>query len=138
MKSLIIPPSCRPRGGSALRVRSMETYMNAVYSPLEASSPELDQLLARLTASPMERPQVLCQLLGGQACRQIGIYPVPKGFRLSVVIPVYNEERWIRELVRRVQAVPIPKEIVIVEDCCTDRTRAILKELETPEVRVFY
>src|SRR5207245_11378381 len=42
------------------------------------------------------------------------------------------------ELVRRVQAVPIPKEIVIVEDCSTDGTRAVLKELESPEVRVFY
>ena len=36
---------------------------------------------------------------------------IPDGFKLSVVIPVYNEERWLRELVRRVQAVPIPKEI---------------------------
>src|SRR5213076_1838731 len=37
-----------------------------------------------------------------------------------------------------VQAVPIPKEIVIVEDCSTDGTRAVLKELESPEVRVVY
>ena len=59
-----------------------------------------------------------------------GIYPIPADFKLSVVIPVYNEERWIREVVRRVQAVPIPKEIIIVDDCSTDSTRDILKELE--------
>ena len=45
-------------------------------------------------------------------------------------MPVYNEERWVREVVRRVRAVPIPKEIVIVEDCSADGTRAVLKELE--------
>jgi len=85
-----------------------------------------------------ERVELLRELLGDAACRQIGVYPIPAGFKLSVVIPCYNEERWIRELVRRVRAVPIPKEIVIVDDCSTDGTRAILKELEAevPEVRV--
>jgi glycosyltransferase involved in cell wall biosynthesis len=91
-----------------------------------------------LPASPRERLALLHQLLGEPACRQIGIYPIPEGFKLSVVIPVYNEERWIREVVRRVQAVDIPKEIVIVEDCSKDSTRDILKELESDNVRVFY
>jgi len=85
-----------------------------------------------------ERVELLQELLGDAACRQIGIYPIPAGFKLSVVIPCYNEERWIRELVRRVRAVPIPKEIIIVDDCSKDGTRAILKELEaeTSEVHV--
>jgi glycosyltransferase involved in cell wall biosynthesis len=98
----------------------------------------VEQLLRGLPGSPQERVKALQQLLGEPACRQLGIYPIPDGFKLSVVIPVYNEERWIREVVRRVQAVPIPKEIVIVEDCSKDGTRAILKELESDEVRVFY
>src|SRR5229473_1200070 len=79
--------------------------------------------------TPAERLALLHRLLGEPACRQLGIYPVPTGFKLSVVIPVYNEERWVREVVRRVRAVPIPKEIVIVEDCSKDRTREILKEI---------
>jgi glycosyltransferase involved in cell wall biosynthesis len=91
-----------------------------------------------LPEDPRDRVLVLQELLGEAACRQIGIYPIPPGFKLSVVIPVYNEERWIREVVRRVQAVNIPKEIVIVEDCSKDNTRAILRELESEEVRVFY
>ena len=87
-----------------------------------------------------ERVELLHELLGEAACRQVGIYPIPAGFKLSVVIPVFNEERWLRELVRRVQAVEIPKEIVIVDDFSTDGTRAILRQLEaeSEEVRVFY
>lgn len=64
--------------------------------------------------------------------------PIPPDFKLSVVIPVYNERRWIAEIVRRVRAVPIPKEILLVDDCSTDGTREILKGLEGDGVRVFY
>ena len=57
---------------------------------------------------------------------------------LSVVIPVFNEESTIREIVARVRAVRLHKEIVIVDDCSTDGTRDILRELERDEdVRVF-
>jgi glycosyltransferase involved in cell wall biosynthesis len=94
-------------------------------------------LLERAAASPEERVEVLLRLLGPDACRRLGIYPIPAGFKVSVVIPVYNERQWVRELVRRVQAVPLPKEIIIVDDCSTDGTRDILAELETEDVRVF-
>jgi glycosyltransferase involved in cell wall biosynthesis len=103
-----------------------------------AASPASESLLRRPPATHEERLALLQELLGEPACRQLGLYPVPEGFKLSVVIPVYNEERWIREVVRRVQAVPIPKELVIVEDCSTDRTRDVLRELEGGNVRVFY
>src|SRR5208337_4014482 len=103
------------------------------------SDQELAGLMARLAASPAERTQLLQCLLGEGACRQLGIYPIPKDFKLSVVIPVYNERQWIRELVRRVEAVPISKEIVIVDDCSTDGTRDILGELEShDEIRIVY
>jgi glycosyltransferase involved in cell wall biosynthesis len=100
---------------------------------------QLEQFLARVGEAPAERVQVLQRLLGEAACRQLGIYPIPPGFRLSVVIPVYNERQWIEELVRRVQAVPLPKEILIVDDCSTDGTRDLLRRLEEqPDVRVLY
>ncbi len=47
--------------------------------------------------------------------------------KLSVIIPVYNEVDTIREIIQRVKAVNIDKEIIIVDDCSTDGTRAILK-----------
>jgi glycosyltransferase involved in cell wall biosynthesis len=50
--------------------------------------------------------------------------------RLSVVIPVYNERLTLPEILERVQAVTIPKEIVIVDDCSTDGTRDYLRRLE--------
>jgi glycosyltransferase involved in cell wall biosynthesis len=49
--------------------------------------------------------------------------------KLSVVIPVYNEKATVREILGRVRAVNLPKEIIIVDDFSTDGTREILQEL---------
>jgi glycosyltransferase involved in cell wall biosynthesis len=89
--------------------------------------------------SPNERVEVLRGLLGEPACRQLGIYPIPPGFKLSVVVPVYNEVQWLPEIVRRVRAVPIPKEIILVDDCSTDGTRELLRDYEQDDdLRVLY
>ena len=48
---------------------------------------------------------------------------------LSVVMPCYNERETIREIVRRVLAVPLRTELIIVDDGSTDGTREILTEL---------
>src|SRR5438132_12305353 len=102
-------------------------------------APALDDIIKRLEAAPNERVALLQHLLGEGACRQLGLYPIPADFRLSVVIPVYNERQWIRELVRRVEAVPVSKEIIVVDDFSTDGTRAILRQLEShPDTRVSY
>jgi glycosyltransferase involved in cell wall biosynthesis len=100
----------------------------------------LSQILERLPADREARVAFLHKLLGEGPCRQIGIFPLPPGFKLSVVIPVYNEERWLAELVRRVQVVPIPKELILINDQSTDGTPAILKQLEEryDNVRVFH
>jgi glycosyltransferase involved in cell wall biosynthesis len=49
--------------------------------------------------------------------------------KLSVVVPVYNERTTIEEILRRIQAVEIDKEIVIVDDGSKDGTREFLKQL---------
>lgn len=48
---------------------------------------------------------------------------------LSVVIPVFNEYSTIDEVLRRVRAVGVPKELVIVDDFSTDGTRQRLEEI---------
>ena len=48
---------------------------------------------------------------------------------LSVVMPAYNEEATIEEMIRRVVAVSIRTELIIVDDGSTDGTRAILARL---------
>ena len=50
--------------------------------------------------------------------------------KLSVLIPVFNEERTIEEVVRAVAAVDLDTEIVVVDDASTDGTPAILARLE--------
>ena len=49
--------------------------------------------------------------------------------KLSVIIPVYNEEKTISEIIRRVKVVNLKKEIIIVEDGSTDGTKEILEEV---------
>jgi glycosyltransferase involved in cell wall biosynthesis len=48
---------------------------------------------------------------------------------ISLVIPVYNEKATLEELLRRVVAVNMPKELIIVDDCSTDGSREILTRL---------
>lgn len=62
---------------------------------------------------------------------------------LSVLIPVYNEEKTLAELVRRVLTASLPRELtrelVIVNDASTDQTDVLLQQLslQHPEIRLF-
>jgi glycosyltransferase involved in cell wall biosynthesis len=78
-----------------------------------------------------ERRDWLLKNLGETFCRnKLGLYRVPESLTLSVVIPAYNERNTIHEILRRVRAVPIKKQIIVVDDCSKDGTREVLKELE--------
>jgi glycosyltransferase involved in cell wall biosynthesis len=50
----------------------------------------------------------------------------PITLRASVVVPCFNERETVNELIDRVAAVPIEKEIIVVDDCSTDGTRELL------------
>jgi glycosyltransferase involved in cell wall biosynthesis len=50
--------------------------------------------------------------------------------KITVLIPVYNEINTIKEILRRVQAMDVASEILIVDDGSQDGTRTILKEMD--------
>jgi glycosyltransferase involved in cell wall biosynthesis len=56
--------------------------------------------------------------------------------KLSIIIPVYNEIFTIAEILRRVRAVPLEKEIIVVDDCSTDGSRRFLERLDDPNIKV--
>lgn len=88
---------------------------------------------AASSTKPGGRPMNLCEQQprtankSSEAAREN--LRLPRGFKLSVVVPVFNEVRFIDEIVRRVVASPVPKEIVIVDDFSTDGTRERLDVL---------
>lgn len=53
---------------------------------------------------------------------------------LSIIIPVFNEEKTVEEIIRKVNRVKLPKgiekEIIVVDDCSSDQTPGILKRLK--------
>ena len=66
---------------------------------------------------------------------------IPPDFKLSVLVPVYNEARTVKDILERVQAVNLKKEIIVVDDGSTDGTIEILRtevQDRQPNVRVFY
>ncbi len=110
-----------------------------MYRPLPTDEPtsaqlrQLGESLLRTAdeaseASGVDRVALVEQLLGPELARRLGVYRIPAGFRLSVVIPVYNERRTIEAVLERIRATGIPCEIVIVDDGSRDGTRDLLAE----------
>ena len=55
---------------------------------------------------------------------------------VSVVIPVFNEMRTLEQVIKRVQAAPVEKEIILVDDYSNDGSRELVQSLgEQPNVR---
>lgn len=92
------------------------------------------------TALSQPVPPAIEQLrawLGEGVSRRLGIYALPPGLLLSVVVPVFNERETLPEILRRIRAAPIPKEIVLVDDGSTDGTRQLLAGMQgQPDLRI--
>lgn len=57
-------------------------------------------------------------------------------YRLSVLLPIYNEERELAECLTRVLASAAASEVIAVDDCSSDSTPKILDEYRDPRLRV--
>lgn len=102
--------------------RTLETSEKVAATDGSLSSPAI-QIMTPATAS----------------ARQIA--EIPPDYLLSILMPVYNEVKTLHEILARVRAVDIRKEIILVDDGSTDGTRELLRdqiEGKLPEVRVFY
>ncbi len=49
--------------------------------------------------------------------------------KLSIVMPIFNEQATLAEILRRVAAVDLPKELVLVDDCSTDGSREVIERV---------
>jgi glycosyltransferase involved in cell wall biosynthesis len=78
---------------------------------------------------PPDRAAILERVLGPELCRKLGIFRLPATFKLSVVMPVYNEIRTLPKVIERLRATRLPLEIVIVDDGSRDGSREYLAEL---------
>jgi len=60
--------------------------------------------------------------------------------KLSIVIPVFNEKNTILEIIKKVEGVELvlEKEIILIDDCSTDGTREMLRNLPTGKYKIFY
>ena len=58
--------------------------------------------------------------------------------KLSIVIPVYNEEKTVLALINRVLEQDFDMELVVVDDGSKDNTREVLKSITDERVRIFY
>jgi glycosyltransferase involved in cell wall biosynthesis len=77
----------------------------------------------------LDRVALVERLLGSDLCRKLGIFRLPEGFKLSVVMPVYNEIRTLAQVIERVRSTRLPLEIVVVDDGSRDGSRELLAEL---------
>ena len=96
--------------------------------------PPTDQAAIARAEATLSQVEDLTRLLAEEDDYEPAVldFALPFRFKLSVVIPVYNEEQTIRRVLARVKALPLNSEIIVVNDCSTDSTKDVLDELALP------
>ena len=57
---------------------------------------------------------------------------------LSVIVPVYNEAKTIRQILEKINSVPIDKEIIVVNDGSCDGTEKILRDIKYNNLKIIH
>lgn len=58
--------------------------------------------------------------------------------KTSIIVPVFNEENTVVELIGKLKSLEMEKEIIIIDDGSTDRTKEILSKIEDAEIKVIF
>lgn len=77
--------------------------------------------------------KLLDPMFTADVCRRLGIFALPPDFKLTVVIPVYNEVNTVIDVIARVRQTLLPLEIIVVDDGSQDGTREKLAALATAD-----
>ena len=72
-------------------------------------------------------------LLGDDVCRRLGIYELPDGFQLTVIVPVFNECKTVATVIDRLNRTGLPLQIVLVDDGSVDGTSKAVQPFEQDE-----
>jgi glycosyltransferase involved in cell wall biosynthesis len=72
-------------------------------------------------------------LLGASICRRLAIYPLPSGFCLSVIVPVFNESGTVGGVVERLRATGIPMQIILIDDGSNDGTAEAVDQFDNDQ-----
>ncbi len=77
--------------------------------------------------------------LGDAVCDRLGIYTLPAGFRLSVIVPVFNEATTIDQVIEKLRRTGLPLEILLVNDGSTDGSANRLESLaQAADIRAIH
>lgn len=70
--------------------------------------------------------QQIGSLIGPDACRRLSIFALPEGFRLTVLVPVYNECGTVANVLDRLRATGLPLQIILIDDGSNDGSSEVL------------
>lgn len=93
-------------------------------------SEDFQRMLKSTAEGREDSVRLLQQMLTPAVCRRLGLYSIPDSFVLSVVVPIYNEVKTVKSVVETIRQVPVPIEIILVDDGSTDGTRKVLEEFQ--------
>jgi len=118
-------------------------FLNQLSASLPCFNLELGRDLAHIPVALSEVLQTLARESAAGVPRRYDSAPEPHASPrvwpvVSVIIPVFNGEPFIREVVENILSQGYPSlEIIIIDDGSTDKTRDIVEQLPT-EIRYFY
>ncbi|MBL8827211.1 MAG: glycosyltransferase family 2 protein [Planctomycetaceae bacterium] len=116
------------------------TFVVAPVELTQTMTPTLGAVVApSLDLLEQQALEAAVDVLGDQALDQVDGFRLPANFKLTILMPVYNEKRTIQEIIARVRALPLPKEVIVVDDGSTDGTRELLKGIRSDrELKVVF